>query len=224
MDAIYPVLLKLPEHRGVRLDAAPPPAAALAAAVRAEGHLLLLGRREPPEAPARRCAFVLLPPGSPAALSAPRLRVLLGALPELFEARRGAAAGDGRDAAGAASARGFRAELTLVSEGGLNVHAKKAFAETAREHADVFVEEFPYEAFVFAPPEHVGWVPQRVAPPSEVRDFCRETYRRPEQFPRILASDVGAVWCGARPGDVVACERPSEVTGATVAYRLCVRG
>ena len=43
-----------------------------------------------------------------------------------------------------------------------------------------------------------------------------------EKLPQIDSHDTMALWCGARPGDVVEITRKSETAGATPYYRRCV--
>ena len=113
-------------------------------------------------------------------------------------------------------------DVILVSEDPLTTHIKKQILAHKEENAHMIIEDHDYRPFMINPTEHKA-VPKHVIPThEEITRLCRYFYTSPEKFPKILQSDVQAVWLGLKPGMVVKIYRVSETGGVSVAYRYCI--
>ncbi len=59
---------------------------------------------------------------------------------------------------------------------------------------------------------------------AEAHSVLKQYDIKPEQLPKIFASDPASRAAAARPGNVLRIHRKSPTAGQTIAYRLVVEG
>lgn len=92
-----------------------------------------------------------------------------------------------------------------------------------RKKMPVHVEVLPYEKFALVVPEWVLASPHRIMAAEEVATMLRDQgLATTARLPRILHTDAGAVWVGARVGDTLEIRKLTEVTGEALDYRLVI--
>lgn len=113
-------------------------------------------------------------------------------------------------------------EVVFISEEPLTIHIKKVLVQIRLEML-IAIEDYPYSIFMIEAPKHESVPIHTIATDAEVAEFCIEHFTTRERFPKIIQSDVQAVWLGLKPGMVVRVDRISETAGTAIAYRYCVR-
>lgn len=114
-------------------------------------------------------------------------------------------------------------DVMVVSDEPLSSHIHKVIAA----HLDNVTEPMHisthlYKQFIVEVPKHVSVPEHTIMSEEEIAVLVNEYYIRLETLPKILDTDVMAVWIGARAGDVIRIKRVSEVAGYSIAYRYCV--
>ena len=104
--------------------------------------------------------------------------------------------------------------------------SSRVLTNKIREYAmstGIRVTSYDYRIFVIdvtnAPlvPKH------RILSQPEVAELLNHILKPKESLPKILINDPQVVWLGAVVGEVIEIERPSEVTGTTMIYRIVVK-
>ncbi len=104
-------------------------------------------------------------------------------------------------------------------------HLTAVFRELrAAGAAPPYYNLYPYYVFSAPIPEAANVPRHRLMSAPEARAHLRRERLVGERLPELLASDPPAVWLGARPGDYVEIERPSETAGLAFAVRRVVEG
>ncbi len=84
------------------------------------------------------------------------------------------------------------------------------------------IETCTYNLFIVEMPLVNISCKHSIASAEEVEKYCEEYYTSKNNFPKILRADPQAMWIGAKKGQVVRLDRPSENAGHAVAYRLVI--
>ncbi len=107
-------------------------------------------------------------------------------------------------------------------ERGIIVANARYTAASKREAKKGRIELIPKHFPSFNIFEHELVPKHEIIPPGEVEDLLQKFHIRPNQLPRVKATDVAVVAIGAKRGDIVKITRDSPTAGEYVAYRLVV--
>lgn len=78
---------------------------------------------------------------------------------------------------------------------------------------DIHIEVGAYDFLIFNFPTHVSFTVYEKISLEEEQKFKQLEHRKLTRLPRGYTSDMCIFWMGARPGDVVKCNRLSETAG-----------
>lgn len=78
---------------------------------------------------------------------------------------------------------------------------------------DVHVEVGVYDFLIFNFPTHVSFTKYERVTDEEEQKFKQLEHKKLTRLPRGYTSDMCIFWMGARPGDVIKCDRLSDTAG-----------
>lgn len=111
-------------------------------------------------------------------------------------------------------------EVFIVTEP-LSTHITKKVDAFVIQNPSLYFMILTPRYFVFNIPTHAAYIKHEVVSKDDVKDVCWSMYSDVNKFQKINHTDVMAIWCGARPGDLVRIYRPSETAGVSIVYRYC---
>jgi DNA-directed RNA polymerase subunit H (RpoH/RPB5) len=90
-------------------------------------------------------------------------------------------------------------------------------------------EKYPTEVGLYSHlimniPQHETFIPISIISEDEVKKLCDMVARDVETLPILRTQDPVCFWLGARVGDVVMIERPSDYAGTGIVYRRVMEG
>lgn len=111
--------------------------------------------------------------------------------------------------------------VVIVTHSALTYYIKSTLASIRAESPNLYIEVCMFYAFLMNFPESSVYCKHEVADPDEVKKLCDQQRTEP-LFKKIRADDTGAIWIGARPGDIVKVIRPSHNSGYSIDYLECI--
>lgn len=78
---------------------------------------------------------------------------------------------------------------------------------------NLHIEVGVYDFLIFNFPTHVSFTVYEKVSTEEEQKFKQLEHRKATRLPRGYTSDMCIFWMGARPGDIVKCDRLSETAG-----------
>lgn len=111
--------------------------------------------------------------------------------------------------------------IVIVTHTPITYHIKSALATIHAENPGVYVEVCMFYTFLMNFPESSVYCKHEIADPAEIKKLC-DQQRTDPNFKKIRTDDAGAIWIGARPGDIVKVTRPSHNSGYSIDYLECV--
>jgi DNA-directed RNA polymerase subunit H (RpoH/RPB5) len=110
-------------------------------------------------------------------------------------------------------------ELMTVTEEPLNTHLEKAVI-AFKYGTEWYIENHSYSNFIIEFPKHEIMDKHEIVPATELDQLLFDLKTDKSKLPKMLSKDTGAIWIGARAGQVVRVYRTSETAGTAIAYRL----
>jgi DNA-directed RNA polymerase subunit H (RpoH/RPB5) len=111
--------------------------------------------------------------------------------------------------------------VVIVTHSGITHHIANTLAGFRRDHPKMYIEVHYAYKFAFNFLNSSIYCKHEIVDPEELKKVC-DQQRCDPIFKKIQTNDTGAIWIGARSGDIVKITSPSHTAGYTIDYRNCI--
>lgn len=120
------------------------------------------------------------------------------------------------------TAKADSANIIIVTPGPISNFLKKKLVVYEKANPNHCFEHHEYIMFLCEKPLHVSTAKYELLTEEDMDDI-RRTHKDVTNFPKIYVTDPGAVWIGARVGNILKIKKYSESAGWSIGYEQVVR-
>lgn len=111
--------------------------------------------------------------------------------------------------------------IIIVTHNQISHHIRNVINGIRTKRPNLHIEVCMHYKFLTNFTESSVYCKHEIADPAEIKKLC-DQQRFDPNFKHIRADDTGAVWVGARAGDIVKITMPSHNAGYSIDYRCVV--